>query len=84
MKHVITRKETAISPDLRNYYIVVSDSKNQSERIIGRRITTIDEINKQAEWIWSLFRPSERKTVRVLVQGDLEERDRFFDSDLLN
>ena len=69
---------------MRNFYIVLTNKKEGWDRIIGRRDTTLEEINEQAEWLWSIFKPRERRKYRVLVQGQLRPGDVYFDSDVFN
>jgi len=69
---------------MRNYYIILTNKKENWDRIIGRRRTSLAEMNAQAEWVWSLFKPREKKNYRVLVQGQIRPGERYFDSDNLN
>lgn len=67
----------------KNYYIVLTDKKYDRDKIVGRRKTTLEDVNHQAEFIWSLFNWRERRRYRVLVQGEYTPGGNFYDSDKL-
>ena len=66
---------------MKDYYIVLTDKKHGWEKIFGRRQTTIEEINDQARWVWSLFNRWEQRRYRVMVQGEIHG-ELAFDSDV--
>lgn len=65
---------------MNDYYIVITDKHEGWDKIVGRRKTTLTDINRQAEWVWSLFNPKEKSRYRVVVQGG-DPGSKRFDSD---
>lgn len=68
---------------MQNFFIVITHKTDGWDKIIGRRKTTLEEINAQAEWIWSLLKNRERRHYRISVQGEPTDGIKF-DSDMLH